>query len=103
MLDVSREHLQIIKDVLNKYLTANEVVWAFGSRVSGASKKYSDLDLVIIGDTSVPVLTMALIKEAFSTSDLPYKVDLLDWHLIEDDFRKIILSNQILVFGSRKK
>jgi len=33
---------------------------------------------------------MALTKEAFSKSNLPYKIDLIDWSSIDDNFKEII-------------
>jgi hypothetical protein len=35
-------------------------------------------------------LTVALLKEDFSESDLPFKVDIIDWTSISDDLKKII-------------
>jgi len=63
---------------------------AFGSRTSPGSKSYSDLDLVIMGDVPVGLGTMALIKNAFAESDLPFRVDLLQWCKASPEFRKII-------------
>lgn len=31
------------------------------------------------------------LKDAFSESDLPFTVDVLDWHTIPDSFRDVIL------------
>ena len=89
MLNVDKNHLQIIRNILNKHIPENEI-WAFGSRVTGTAKKYSDLDLAIISNTPTPTLTIALLKEEFSKSDLPYKIDLVDWATIEDSFKEII-------------
>ena len=52
-------------NILQTYIP-NEEVWAFGSRVIGKSKKFSDLDLVIKSDTPLPTLTQFNLKEAFS-------------------------------------
>lgn len=75
--------------ILKKFVPDCEVR-AFGSRVQGTHKKYSDLDLALISDKSIPIRTMALLKEAFSESDLPFKVDLVDWAMISEEFRKVI-------------
>lgn len=65
-------------------------VWAFGSRVNGNAKPYSDLDLAILGDTPLSLVEHADLVDDFSESDLSWKVDLVDWCLISDDFRAII-------------
>lgn len=88
-LDVGNKHLGQVKAILKKFLPQSEVR-VFGSRVKGAAKPYSDLDLALISHTPISSRTMALMKEAFSESDLPFKVDLVDWNLISEEFRKLI-------------
>lgn len=89
MIDLSNTHLQTIKAILLKHVP-NYEIWAFGSRTTGKAKLYSDLDLVIISTTPLPSLTMALLKEAFSESALPFKVDILDWSQLTTEFKHII-------------
>src|SRR5688572_15561367 len=61
---------------------------AFGSRISGGAKKYSDLDVAI--DTKDPnVLTrLAQLNERFAESNLLYKIDLSLWSAMDEEFRK---------------
>lgn len=47
MIDLTPEYQTIIRNILRQYLPGFEV-WAFGSRVTGRAKHYSDLDLVVI-------------------------------------------------------
>ena len=56
----------------------------FGSRATGRARRYSDLDLAIDAGRRLTLDEIAGLAEAFSDSDLPYKVDLADWHNIED-------------------
>jgi type I restriction enzyme S subunit len=89
MIDVLPEHLKIIIDILKRFVPSFEVR-AFGSRCKGKSKKYSDLDLAIVGNEKIDSNTILEIKEAFEESNLPYRVDVLDWNAISENFRKII-------------
>jgi len=89
MIDVSNKELQIVKSVLKKYLP-NYEVRAFGSRVNGKSKPYSDLDLVVIGHEKIALKIMFRAEEALAESILPFRVDLLDWNAISESFQKII-------------
>lgn len=66
---------------------------AFGSRVAGKPKKYSDLDLALKNPTPISFETLSKLSEYFSESDLPYKVDIVDFGRIEEDFKKIVLSS----------
>ena len=89
MIDIAPQHLEIIKGILKKHIPDCQVR-IFGSRINGAAKKYSDLDLVIIGKTKVPKKIIYLLREDFQESDLPFRVEIMDWQAISEDFRKII-------------
>jgi hypothetical protein len=38
---------------------------------------------------------LAILGEAFSESDLPYRVDLVDWHNIDDRWRQTITRERV--------
>ncbi|MDR3124216.1 MAG: nucleotidyltransferase domain-containing protein [Treponema sp.] len=64
-------------------------VWAFGSRVTGNSRPWSDLDLVVFaGAEQRPRLS--LLKEALEESNLPFRVDLLEWEGLPENFKETI-------------
>jgi type I restriction enzyme S subunit len=65
-------------------------VWAFGSRVKGTARKFSDLDLAILGEAPLPLPVVAALANDFDDSDLPVKVDIVDWALVSPAFREII-------------
>jgi len=50
-------------------------------------RTYSDLDLAVIADTPLPFAVSGGMKEDFSESDLPFRVDVLDWAVTQDYFR----------------
>ena len=47
MIDLPPQHLETIRAILRRYLPECEVR-AFGSRVTGPAKSYSDLDLAVV-------------------------------------------------------
>ena len=67
----------------------------FGSRARGTPKPYSDLDLVIMGDTPVALSTLGQLQKAFSDTDLPWRVDVLDWASTSPEFRAHIADHSI--------
>lgn len=93
-LQVSDGEWQQVSAILQRYLPNNEI-WAFGSRVKGNAKPFSDLDLAIISDTSLPLALLAEVAEAFSESDLPWKVDLVDWATTSERFRQVIAEQKL--------
>ena len=89
MIDLQPQNEQIVKRILRQHVP-EAVVYAFGSRVSLTAKPHSDLDLVIVGKETIPIQRLHLLEEAFADSDLPFRVDVLDWQTISDSFREQI-------------
>lgn len=95
-LDIKPVEWQEISDILKGYAPRYEV-WAFGSRVNGTARQFSDLDLAIITKHPMPLKDFAIIKEAFEQSNLPYKVDLIDWAATSVPFQNIIRANKVII------
>lgn len=89
MLDLAPEHLAEVRRILRLHVPGR-TVRAFGSRVQGTAKPFSDLDLAIMGDTPLDFRQLAALKDAFADSDLPFRVDLVDWATTGEAFRRII-------------
>jgi predicted nucleotidyltransferase len=91
-------HLSIVRDILQKHLPVGGTVWVFGSRVKGTNKKFADLDLALDHNgCPMPSHIMAKLAYDFEMSDLPYKVDIVDWNTISDSFKAHIQSDRILL------
>ena len=89
MIDISPEYLQLVKDILKQHVPQCEVR-AFGSRHNWVAKPYSDLDIAIVGNDRLAKKQIYDLQEAFEESILPFRVDVLDWWAISDEFRAII-------------
>ncbi len=92
MIKATPEQLLIISGILAAHVPDVEVR-AFGSRVDGVPKDYSDLDLALVGEAKLESTVMAKLREAFEESDIPYRVDILDWHAISKEFQEVIQKN----------
>lgn len=92
MLALEERHLKIVREILSKY---PYTFYAFGSRARGNPKQFSDLDLCFM--QSIPLQTQIAIETDFEESDLPYKVDLVDWATMSEDFKKIIEKDLVLL------
>lgn len=96
-LEVEAEDIGIVLAIL-KALVPEREVWAFGSRVHRrALKKYSDLDLAVLGDEAMPSEVSSELHDAFDESLLPFKVDVVDWARTSDGFRKIIEQAKVVI------
>ena len=94
-IDVRPDHKQLVLDILRANLPPSAKVWVFGSRATGQARGYSDLDLAIDAGRRLTFDEMARLSEAFSDSDLPYRVDLIDWHNIDDRWRQTIAIERV--------
>lgn len=91
MIKATPEQLNIISAILAAHVPGVEAR-AFGSRVVGTPKDYSDLDLALVGPAKLEPAVMANLREAFEESDIPFRVDVLDWHTISKEFQAVILA-----------
>jgi len=89
MIDLNPKHLKTIQYILAEYIPDYEVR-AFGSRVKWTAKDYSDLDLVVVGSKPLNLRQRGELVEAFEESNLPIRVDVLDWQSISEGFRQVI-------------
>lgn len=62
-------------------------VLLFGSRARGTHQAHSDLDFALDLGEPVPRQILADLKAAFEESDLPFRVDLLDYRSIPESMR----------------
>lgn len=72
MLQMETRHQEIIRSILAKYPYK---FYAYGSRIKGQAKEYSDLDLCY--QEEIPWDTFSRLKEELEKSYLPFKVDLI--------------------------
>jgi type I restriction enzyme S subunit len=95
-IDIRPDHWGMVQGILQKHVPQFDV-WAFGSRAKWTAKDHSDLDLCIKTDKPLDFKTLALMEEDFSESDLPWKVDVVDWATTSESFRKIIERDKVVV------
>lgn len=88
-LSVTPSEWEVVRAILLRHVREREI-WAFGSRVRGTAKPFSDLDLAILGNQALPPGIRTDLADDFAESDLPYKVDLIEWATTSDRFRAII-------------
>lgn len=97
-LDLPQKYLEQVKALLRAHVPHAEV-WAYGSRVTGESHEASDLDLVLRNPQNLQEETAALydLKEAFIESNLPIRVDVMDWARIPVSFHQEIERAHVVV------
>lgn len=81
MIQLKPEQFDIVKKILLNYPYP---FYVFGSRSRGDAAEFSDLDLAY--DVDIGLTELAGLETAFSESDLPFNVDLLDLNTASDAF-----------------
>jgi predicted nucleotidyltransferase len=94
-IDLAADHRRLVLDTLRAILPVSTKVWVFGSRTTGRARRYSDLDLAIDAGRRLTLDEIARLTEAFSDSDLPYKVALVDWQDVDDRWRQTIVAERV--------
>lgn len=89
MIDLAPEHLDTVRRILARHVPDCEVR-AYGSRVTGRARRFSDLDLAIVGNGPVDPNRLSALREDLAHSDLPIIVDVQDWEAISETFQGII-------------
>jgi predicted nucleotidyltransferase len=90
------DHLQMVQTILHNHVHSFEAC-AFGSRARGDAGKNSDLDLCLVGDKPLSFEARANLKLAFSESNIPYCVDLVEWATLSEGFRKLITQDKQVI------
>ena len=97
-LHLPPRYLKIVQGILRRYLPQAEV-WAYGSRVNGDRYEASDLDLVVRqpDDLTRPQPGLDEVAAAFSESDLPILVQIVDWARIPEAFFEEIEAGYVVL------
>jgi predicted nucleotidyltransferase len=99
-IDLPRDQRRVVLDILVAHLPRGSVAWVFGSRATGRARPLSDLDLAIDAGRRLTLDEIASLVEAFTESDLPYNVDVVDWHGIDQRFRQMIMAERAVLDDS---
>ena len=89
----------ILRAILQTHGIPLKEVFAFGSRVHGRNlKRFSDLDLCIQTDKALDGDLLLRLGLAFAESDLPIKVDVIDWARTKPAFQEAIADDLTPLF-----
>ena len=83
------DHLRLVQRLLAQHVPEIDVL-ALGSRVVGSPKPHSDLDLALVSQEPIEIDRLARLSLEFEESDLPFRVDLVEFGTTTPTFRAII-------------
>lgn len=91
MTDFDKKYITIIKEIVLSCINPKEhTVFLFGSRAMNKSQKISDVDIGIQGKKPLGDIYYKIINK-IEESIVPYKVDIVDFSLVDEKFKKTAL------------
>jgi uncharacterized protein len=100
IIDLTPQHLATVRAILQTTVPSIHA-FAFGSRVHEMNtvakvKKHSDVDIALEPAYPLCWRVLADVREAFEESDLPMRVDVIDWSVCTDDFKHHVVNKYSL-------
>ena len=93
-----QDYLKVIHIFKQAFLENMPIILAFSSRVDGTAEAYSDLDLIVKAESAFSLPVYYQLKDAFEYSTLNFRVDLLDWFRLSDEFKSRIVDKTVDLF-----
>lgn len=92
MIKIEPKDFQLLKQILAKYPYQ---FYAYGSRVKGTARKFSDLDICY--QEEIPLSIISHLREEFTESNLPFEVELVNWKHMRPEFRELIKEDLVSI------
>jgi predicted nucleotidyltransferase len=98
--DVASVIAPVVQRIVERYPSLS--VLLFGSRARGSGRKYSDIDLGILGAEKLKLSQWAELKELVEnhTADLPFTFDVVDLGRADRDFLRAVTRDMIFLGGN---
>jgi predicted nucleotidyltransferase len=95
-MNYEKKYLDIIKNIVLSNIDRSEhFVFLFGSRARGSKKKSADVDIGIMGKKPIGKIYYKIINE-IEESIVPYKVDVIDFSLVDQNFKRITMEKIVV-------
>lgn len=88
--------LQIKELVTSELRNENAKIILFGSRARKKNNSFSDVDIGIIPKGKVNNDKITLLREKIENLNIPYKVEIVDFSDVSEDFKKEALKEAII-------
>lgn len=97
---VGEAQLKYLEEAKRIVLSFDEIkeyaVFVFGSRADGTAHQRSDIDIGILGKQALPAFIKLDIEEQLEESNIPLRVDFVDFCKVDQAFKKEALKTVIV-------
>lgn len=84
-----------LKELMSILYTCPYTFYMFGSRITPSAKKFSDIDLFYRDE--IPEAVLRQLEEDCEESDLPYRVDFVNYASCDPEFRMILSKKYVII------
>jgi predicted nucleotidyltransferase len=90
-------HITELKDAVVGFLSKENVrIFLFGSRARGDNAVVSDVDIGVVPGEGFRKEKLALLREFIENLNVPYKVEIIDFSEVSEQFRVEALKDTVL-------
>lgn len=90
---IKKKYQKNIVEIITKYIPKNGKIFIFGSSVNNID--FADVD-VGIENANIKPKEMNNMIEDFEESNIPYKIDLVDFSKVDKNFKKKVKEEKII-------
>jgi uncharacterized protein len=95
-MKLSTDQVCCVRRALEAVLPGAEV-WVFGSRATGRSRPFSDLDLLLTWPDRLSWAQRAALRDAFDESELPFRVDVVEAAVLSPALAQRVNAEKVLL------
>jgi predicted nucleotidyltransferase len=96
-MGIEQKYFLRLKELVINFLKDREVkIILFGSRARGQGSPFSDVDIGIIPFGELEDKELAILRERIEDSNIPYKVEVVNFSEVSEDFKKSALKEAIV-------
>jgi hypothetical protein len=100
-ISVYESSVELLKDIVKDVFKGeNVMVILFGSRGRGDYLETSDVDVGILPRREMDESKVVLLQEKIETSNIPYKVDVVDLSRASKEFTQVVLKEGVIIWES---
>jgi predicted nucleotidyltransferase len=93
-MGIKPEYKEQLLAIVRKHITGC-TVYLFGSRARDTNAPFSDIDIAIDVGHKADAFALSNIREDIENSNIPFFVDVLDFHTLDQEMKQTILKEGI--------
>lgn len=93
--NIDKETKEKIINLISALMPKVKII-LFGSRARGTHGKWSDIDIALDAGKILPVADVDEIKSIFKGTNIPYKIEIVDFHSVSKDMQSAIKNEGVI-------